>query len=795
MGLFDDLIPSGDGGQSFKDGRLHVTVTRSPYSDAIKSIESGGDYSAVGPTHPKMGRALGAYQVMESNVGPWTKEVLGRELTPDEFLKDKEAQDAVFETKFEQARQKYGNPQDAASVWFSGRPLSEAKGRKDSLGTFVEGYVNKFASALNTPTDVSARSRTADGGGDGGMFADLVPAPVEARSPEGDMRPRGQAVADLQRLVGGDVKQTAPAESMTIDFLNQGSAAGQGTTPNVQAHMKNLISDQVFQNELGELQYKDPATGKVVATDQNKQIILRDPSDNRLKVFARTDATDEGRASAAGRLLISGMASGAPTTRAMLPRVAEAAVTPGQEVAQAAQRLDVAVPRAVTSDSMTVQRLGSTIRNIPGAGNPMVRGATQAIDGLGQAADDVTRGFGAGNIQTSGDAVRSGISTYITEKSAETASKLYQAVDDLVDPTVTVPLRNTSRAAEAIIAKRNLAAQTDAGGAVDFVQNALSREEGMTFEGIKLLREYARQMLDKPHLIPANINSRELKTVYDALSADLRVAAATAGGEKGLAAFERANRYYALISERRANLAKIVGASGDAPAEAIFSRLLAKAGSSSRADAKTLLEVRRSMPASDWNEFVSSVVGQMGRDVQGTFSPDRFLTAYEKLSDQGKNVLFRSGGQSGLADALDDIAKVSGRFKDLNKFANPSGTAQNLNGTAAMMGLGYGILSGDIQTPLKVLGLMLGGRAVASMLAKPSIAASTARWARSYEDMVKNPTTPKVAVLTLASRNLATNLRDLGINAAPADFLKAIKGPVPAAAEGDQSPPVGVGHQ
>jgi hypothetical protein len=58
------------------------------YRRAIGNIESrgSGGYSAIGPTHPKYGRALGAYQVMESNLPQWSQEALGRQVSPDEFL-------------------------------------------------------------------------------------------------------------------------------------------------------------------------------------------------------------------------------------------------------------------------------------------------------------------------------------------------------------------------------------------------------------------------------------------------------------------------------------------------------------------------------------------------------------------------------------------------------------------------------------------------------------------------------------------------------------------------------------
>lgn len=119
------------------------------YRDAIASIESkgSGDYEAVGPTHPKMGRALGRYQIMEANIGPWSREVLGREVTPDEFMANPELQDAIFDGKFNSYVQKFG-PEGAAQAWFAGPGGVGKTNRKDSLGTDVGTYGRKFMSAL-----------------------------------------------------------------------------------------------------------------------------------------------------------------------------------------------------------------------------------------------------------------------------------------------------------------------------------------------------------------------------------------------------------------------------------------------------------------------------------------------------------------------------------------------------------------------------------------------------------------------------------------------------------------------
>lgn len=117
-------------------------------ANAIAQVESGGRYNAVGPTTAKGNRAYGKYQVMDFNIPNWTKEALGRSLTPQQFLNSPRAQEAVAQYKFTQLLNKYGNPADVASVWFSGRPVSRAGNSSDVTGTTVPQYVQRVLNNL-----------------------------------------------------------------------------------------------------------------------------------------------------------------------------------------------------------------------------------------------------------------------------------------------------------------------------------------------------------------------------------------------------------------------------------------------------------------------------------------------------------------------------------------------------------------------------------------------------------------------------------------------------------------------
>jgi hypothetical protein len=117
--------------------------------EAIAAVESrgSGDYAAVGPVVEKGmykgQRAYGRYQVMEGNIGPWTKEVFGEPMTKEEFMNSPEAQDAVVENQLRKSFEKFGTYDDAASVWFSGQPYDPSSKRSDGFTT-VPDYIKKF---------------------------------------------------------------------------------------------------------------------------------------------------------------------------------------------------------------------------------------------------------------------------------------------------------------------------------------------------------------------------------------------------------------------------------------------------------------------------------------------------------------------------------------------------------------------------------------------------------------------------------------------------------------------------
>ena len=118
------------------------------YQNAISRIESGGRYDLQGPVTSSGDRAYGKYQIMGENIPQWTRDALGRSMTPAEFLRNPLAQDRVFNHRFGSYVSKYG-PGGAARAWFAGEGGMNNPNARDQLGTSVGSYERQFLKGLS----------------------------------------------------------------------------------------------------------------------------------------------------------------------------------------------------------------------------------------------------------------------------------------------------------------------------------------------------------------------------------------------------------------------------------------------------------------------------------------------------------------------------------------------------------------------------------------------------------------------------------------------------------------------
>lgn len=132
----------GEVRQGYRDG-----YRVEDYLPALALGETGGEedpYSALGPVTKGGHRAHGKYQIMDYNIPKWSREAGLGEMTPEEFLGNKEAQEKIAAYKFGQYLDQAKSPKGAAAMWFGGPEYMKHPGAKDVLGTTIPKYQETF---------------------------------------------------------------------------------------------------------------------------------------------------------------------------------------------------------------------------------------------------------------------------------------------------------------------------------------------------------------------------------------------------------------------------------------------------------------------------------------------------------------------------------------------------------------------------------------------------------------------------------------------------------------------------
>lgn len=563
---------------------------------------------------------------------------------------------------------------------------------------------------------------------------------------------------------------TSPAQQMLTDFGNLGVAAGQRTSPIISAHMKNLISKDVQENDAGEAMYVDPVTGELAKTDSNKHIILRDPADNTLKVFARTPETNEGILASAGRLLGTGMAASPMGISKATP-----------SAISAAERIGVDVPKGIATDSPLTAFTAQVAARAPGGG-PLMKAIEESRDALkgatGRAAE---MAGGVTDAAMAGDNYAKAIETSFKPSVKTGVSAAYDNVASLMDKGTMTPLSDTQEVVANILARRGESAIDGLGKAVDTVSEAIKRPGGMTFDGIKGLRTHIGEMLEGG-VFPEGMSEHELRGIYAGLSKDLKAAAMNSGGPRAVAALERANDLNKQVVEWKEGIKKILGPESRS-GEGIAGAIIRAASNGASADLETLAKARSAVPKEVWQDIASTAIGRLGTARNGEWTPAAFATDFRKLSDRGKALLFRSVGSGDVLPFLNDIAEVSQKFVDRGKLANTSGTAGHNALYATGGAIAAGISHGSFIEPLTAIGGIAGINGIARLLARPATAASVARWSRIYNTFAQSQAPAARIGLEIASRNLANTAAANGVKFSPSDLMRAIEAPSGARAD------------
>lgn len=200
-----------------------MAVTLEQFLNAIAGQESGGNYRAV---NGRTG-ALGKYQILPSNVAPWSRRYLGYTISPSQFLNNPALQERLARAVLTDYFRRYG-PRGAASAWYSGSPSKHSnyhrfRSNEPSIGEYVDQVLARAGQAPGgEPEYASYKTVTVD--------KTVRPTSLEDLF-EDDLKPGGAAAGLGMEMGGAGLDPALGGGSLEAADGSQGAGMKVGEAP------------------------------------------------------------------------------------------------------------------------------------------------------------------------------------------------------------------------------------------------------------------------------------------------------------------------------------------------------------------------------------------------------------------------------------------------------------------------------------------------------------------------------------------------------------------------------------
>ena len=395
-----------------------------------------------------------------------------------------------------------------------------------------------------------------------------------------------------------------------------------------------------------------------------------------------------------------------------------------------------------------IQTVELLLGNFPGSSGVIAKTAQEAQDALGKKAlslgkNLINKALPANEVQV-GRVINQGIKNGVNASDGfvgrfqSRAGVLFGELDNYVKPDDLINIGGTLDKLKGLVAPIPGAEASSVvfkNSFLDDIFKGLQRDVAknngaLPYNAIKSLRNKIGNKLSSLDLVP-DVDKGQLKLIYGALSEDLKAGAKQLGGQKALNAFTRANKFYQSGLKRIEDYLEPITKVADP--DRIASLLL----NSAKEGATRINAIKKSLTTDQYRVFLSSVIEKMGRirpgqalagaldDVvegSGKFSSETFLTNWNKLTKEAKDVLFSGKGWSKeMIKDLDQLVSVSDIIRQSGKtFANPSGTADRVVGQGLLLGGGATAITGNPAYIIGLLGAFGGANVTAKLFTNPS---------------------------------------------------------------------------
>jgi len=384
-------------------------------------------------------------------------------------------------------------------------------------------------------------------------------------------------------------------------------------------------------------------------------------------------------------------------------------------------------PSAGQATGKTVlQGLESSVGRIPGAIGVMREKALTQQQEVGRRVEEMAGKLSPVREPTvAGAGIQRGIEDVFLPKSRAIESSLYNQLDEAIPKYTPVKAKNTYEAlnklsspiegAPALSRNQMIMSQEIATLKNDLESDLLNNQGDIAFSALKGLRTKIGEKLSSVNLL-SNVPQGVYKKIYGALTEDLKEAAKQSGAD-AVTALSRANKYTKALHARAEKLQGFIDKNEP---ERIYKAAFEGAG----LGATRIRAVMQSLPKNEQKAVASSFISKMGKALPGqqdelgdVFSTERFLTNWNKLSSDSKNVLFNRFG-SDFRKNMDKIAETASKIREGSRvLANPSGTAAAGITPASLAVIATAIAGGQYR--------LLSGLLSASALSRASAKAFT----------------------------------------------------------------------
>jgi hypothetical protein len=324
----------------------------------------------------------------------------------------------------------------------------------------------------------------------------------------------------------------------------------------------------------------------------------------------------------------------------------------------------------------------SILRQSPGGSGVVARRLDAQAQEVGKRVDELAgRLSPAVGAEAGGNAIVSGITGpggFMQRFRAE-SGQLYDEVERLLPQGTSVPASSTQRVLSELTTPIQGAANTSAvlqNSKVASIAKAFSDDlaaggGAIGYDAMKRLRTQVGELVDDSVLSP-DTSTRQLRSLYRAMSDDLTEAVRASGNPQAAAAVAKANSFYRDGMQRVEALESVINRKGGP--EAVYRSMFAN----SREGGTTLRLVMDALDGPQQKDLAAATLRRLGRanpsaqtstsgnleDLSEIFSPETFLTNWNKMAPEAKDALFNRFGNTYRSD-LDKIAAATSRAREV----------------------------------------------------------------------------------------------------------------------------------